>query len=109
MTVDEVKKRVQLQASLDLELTNGHRITLKQALDLPQQIKVIERSVRNGKFKEQRIDVWLIGQEDSSDGYKIIMRDDGLQFGLASKGFPSDSFLILTAWYGNLISTFLAM
>jgi hypothetical protein len=109
MTVDEVKKRVQLQASLDLELTNGHRITLKQALVLPQQIKVIERSVRNGKFKEQRIDVWLVGQEDSSDGYKIIMRDDGLQVGLASKGFPSDSFLILTAWYGNLISTFLAM
>jgi hypothetical protein len=109
MTVDEVKKRVQLQASLDLELTNGHRITLKQALVLPQQIKVIERSVRNGKFKEQRIDVWLIGQEDSSDGHKIIMRDDGLQFGLASKGFPSVPFLTLTAWYGNLISTFLAM
>ena len=109
MTIDEVKERVQVQAGIDLELTNDHRITLKQALVLPQQIQVIERSVRNGKLKEQRIDVWLVGQEDSSDGYKIISRDDGLQFGLASKGFPSDPFLILTAWYGNLISTFLAM
>lgn len=50
-----------------------------------------------------------MGREDSSDGYMIIMREDGMQFGLASKGFPSDPLLILTGWYGNLISAFLAM
>jgi hypothetical protein len=109
MTVDEVKERVQLQAGIDLELTNDHWITLKQALVPPQKITVIERTVRNGKLKDREMHAWLVGQEDSSDGYKVIMREDGLQFGLASKGFPADKFLILIGWYGNLVSAFLAM
>ena len=38
-----------------------------------------------------------------SDGYKIIMRDDGLQFGLASSGFPNDKDPISAGWYGSLL------
>jgi len=53
--------------------------------------------------------VWVVGQENSSNGYKIIMRDDGEQFGLASVGFPNDKHLILDGWYGSLLSAFLAM
>lgn len=109
MTVYEVTERVRLQSRSDLDITNDHRITLKQALVPPQKITIIERSVRNGKLKDREITVWLVGQEDSSDGYKIILREDGLQFGLASKGFPSDPHLILTGWYGGMRSAFLAM
>jgi hypothetical protein len=109
MTVDEVKERVRLQTGSNLELTNDHRITLKQALVPPETITIIERTVRGGKVKDREIGVWLVGQEDSSDGYKIIMRHDGLRFGLASMGFPADPFLILTGWYGGLQSAFMSM
>jgi len=109
MTIDEVKERVHLQAGLDLELTNDHGITLKQALVPPQKITIIDRLVRNGRLKDRQLDVWLVGQKNAPDGYRIIMGEDGLKFGLAANGFPTDGFLILTGWYGNLVSTFLAM
>ena len=109
MTVDEVQERIRLQAGDDLGITNDHRITLKQVLVVPERITVIERSVQSGRIKDQEEDVWLVGQEASSDGYRIIMREDGSQFGLASKGFPTDSLLVLTGWYGSLKSAFIAM
>lgn len=59
-------------------------------------------------MKDQKLNVWLVGQEDPR-GYKIVMRDDGLQFGLASCGFPTDKEPILVGWYGGLISAFLSM
>jgi hypothetical protein len=37
------------------------------------------------------------------------MREDGLQFGLASNGFPNDRFPVFVGWYGSLKSAFLAM
>lgn len=37
------------------------------------------------------------------------MREDGLQFGLASNGLPRDKHLVLDGWYGDLISAFVAM
>jgi len=52
---------------------------------------------------------WLVGQEDAADGYKIVMREDGKQFGLASAGFAHDKHRILVGWYGTLLSAFLAM
>ena len=107
MTVDEVQERIHLQAGNDLEITNSHGITLRQALVQPQRIIVIVRSVRNGKVKDQIEDVWLVGREDSTDGYRIVMREDGLQFGLASKGLPADRFPVLTGWYGSLKSAFI--
>jgi hypothetical protein len=50
-----------------------------------------------------------VGQENADDGYRIVMRDGGLQFGLATKGFSTDKYLFLTGWYGGLKSAFLAM
>jgi hypothetical protein len=70
---------------------------------------VISRTVKNGHLKDTELSVWVVGQENSSDGYKIIMRDDGKQFGLASVGFPHDKHLILVGWYDSLLSSFLAM
>jgi len=67
------------------------------------------RHVIEGNIEDEVISAWLVGQEDSNGGYKIVMRDDGLQFGLASNGFPSDKHPILCGWYGNLHSAFAAM
>ena len=108
MTVEEIQELVRLQMSSAHSVIN-HRITLQQAIVPPQKISIIVRTVQHGKVKDQKLDCWLVGQEDSRDGYKIILREDGSQFGLASIGFPSDKHLILTGWYGNLLSAFLSM
>ena len=70
---------------------------------------MIVRIVRNGEIKEHNEEVWLVGSEGPDRGYKIIMREDGLQFGLASPGFPRDKFPVFVGWYGTLVSAFLAM
>jgi hypothetical protein len=92
-----------------LSTTNEHRITLANALVPPKALTVIWRTTKNGRLRDEELQVWLVGQESSPDGYKIIVRDDGQQFGLASSGFPSDKHLILVGWYGSLLSAFMAM
>jgi hypothetical protein len=109
VTVEEVQQHVRLQAENDLGCTNDHRLTLKEVLVAPQKISITIRTVQKGRAKDQNEEVWLVGQEDSGDGYKIVMREDGSQFGLASKGFPSDKYLVLAGWYGGLKSAFLSM
>lgn len=109
MRIEEVRRQVRLQTGDTFTAVNDHRISLCDVLESPRKILVIERTVRNGRVEDTAIEVWLIGQERAKDGYQIIMRDDGLQFGLASSGFPSDSRPILCGCYGSLISAFLAM
>jgi hypothetical protein len=109
MTLDEVKEKIRLQTANGLAITNDHRITLRQALVTPQKIVVIERTVQNRLLKDRAIEVWLVGQEPKPDGYKIIMREDGSNFGLASAGVPTDPHPVLTGWYGSLISAFIGM
>ncbi len=108
MTTKEVQALVRVQSAESLDAVN-HTIALKDALVAPRLISVIARDVRNGRVKDENLTVWLVGQEKRPDGYKIILRDDGLQFGLASKGFPHDNAPILDGWYGNLLTTFLGM
>ncbi len=108
MTTEEVKALVRIQSAENLNALS-HSIALKDALVAPRLISVIARDVRNGRVKDENLTVWLVGQEKGPDGYKIILRDDGLQFGLASKGFPHDKAPILVGWYGNLLTTFLGM
>lgn len=60
-------------------------------------------------MEDKELSVWLVGQERRDDGYRIIMRDDRLQFGLASTGLPNDESLVLDGWYGDLLSAFLSM
>ncbi len=109
MTTEEVEKHVLSQAGDSMTDVNDHRISLGEALVSPREIPVIERTVRNGKVSDRQEEVWLVGQERAHDGYLIVMRDDGLQFGLASPGFPSDTYPILCGWYGGLISAFRGM
>jgi len=108
MTTEEVQALVRIQSAENLDAVN-HSIALKDALVAPRLISVIARDVRNGRVKDKNLTVWLVGQEKRPDGYTIILRDDGLQFGLASKGFPHDEAPILVGWYGNLLTTFLGM
>ena len=108
LTIEEVESLVRSQSAEKLAIVN-HGITLKDALITPRLIRVIARNVRKGRVKDENLTVWLIGQEKRPDGYKIILRNDGLQFGLASKGFPHDKAPILVGWYGDLINTFLGM
>jgi hypothetical protein len=109
MTTQEVGEIVRMHADGDFMAKNNHGITLQQALVPPQRISVIDRRVQRGRVTDQKLNVWLVGQEGSVDGYKIIMRDDGLQFGLASSGFPTDRHPILVGWYGSLMSAFMGM
>jgi hypothetical protein len=95
MTIEEVRELVRAQSADSLMATNDHRITLKQALAEPQRISVIARLVKAGRVQDERLNVWLVGQEDLADGYKIVMRDDGSKFGLASSGSSSDKYLVL--------------
>jgi hypothetical protein len=110
MTFEEVAELVSLQVGDASMLTNGHGISLTQALVRPQRISVIAQTVEAGRVKEEVLIVWLVGQEGGIDGYQIIMRDDGLQFGLATSGFPADRYpSFLVGWYGNLMSAFMGM
>jgi hypothetical protein len=109
MTVEQVRELIRSQSADDPTATNDHRISLKQVLVPPQRISVIARMIQGDRAEDQRLDAWLVGQEGSSDGYRIIMRDDGLQFGLASSGFPNDKYLVLVGWYGSLMPAFLGM
>jgi hypothetical protein len=109
MTVEQVQALVRVQSTGNLTAVNDHRITLEDALVAPQMISVIARQVRKGRVKDESINVWLVGQENRPDGYKIILREDGSQFGLASVGFPHDTSAILVGWYGDLLTTFMGM
>ena len=109
MTVEEVRALVRLQSADNLTVVNDHRITLEDALVAPRIISVIARNVKNGRVKDENLTVWLVGQENESDGYKIVLRDDASQFGLASSGFPKDKAPILVGWYGDLLTAFLGM
>jgi hypothetical protein len=109
MKFDEVQSLVREQSAESLSVTNAHRIKLEQAITSPQRISLIFRTVADGHVKDAILKVWLVGQEDIADGYKIVMREDGKQFGLASVGFADDKHLVLVGWYGSLLSAFLAM
>lgn len=109
MTFEEVQSLVHAQSAGNLSTANAHRITLEQAIISPQRTSLIFRSVMNGRMKDVTLDAWLVGQEGIADGYKIVMREDGKQFGLASAGFVLDKHPVLVGWYGDLLSAFLAM
>jgi len=108
MTAGEVEDVIRSQVA-DAAGVQSHGMTLESALILPQEISVIFRTVENGRVRDEKIQVWLVGQEMVSDGYRIVMRNDGSQFGLVSSGFPADRHPILVGWYGSLVATFLAM
>ena len=109
MTLKQVRALVRFQSIGNLAAVNEHRITLADALVEPRIISIIDRRIEKGRMKDESLNVWLVGQENESDGYKIVLSDDGSKFGLASSGFPHDKHPILVGWYGDLLTTFLGM
>lgn len=109
MTAEEVRDLIDDQSAGNHAATNGHRIALGDALVAPRMISVIARQVQSGRLEDEILNVWLVGQENRPDGYKIVLREDGSQFGLASTGFPEDRFPVLVGWYGSLLTAFLGM
>jgi hypothetical protein len=109
MTAAEVRNLLRAQASEKAKVSNDHGITLSDALIPPQTTSIIERTIQKGRLRDKLLTVWLVGQERSADGYRIVMREDGSVFGLASPGFPTDRHLVLVGWYGDLISAFVSM
>lgn len=109
MTLDEVREVIRLQISHAETRMNAHGITLNQMLVPPKKTSVIARTINKGRANDDKIVVWLVGQENSIDGYKIIMREDSVQFGLALRGFSTDEHLVLVGWHGDLISAFANM
>lgn len=109
MTFEGVQLLVRTQAAEDLSVTNDHRIKLEQSIISPQKIRLTTRTVVDGRFDDLTLNAWLVGQESIADGYRIVMQEDGKQFGLASAGFAHEKHLILVGWYGTLLSAFLAM
>ena len=109
MTVEEVRALVRAEAADHLSTENHHNIALGHALVDPQRISIIVRTVRDGKVRDREETVWLVGSGPRLDGYKIVMREDGMQYGLASPGFPIDKHPILCGWYGGLLSAFVSM
>jgi hypothetical protein len=107
MTIEEVHALIDKQSEGSMAVVNDHGLTLARTLVAPRKVSIIARQVENGRLKDETIDVWLVGEEP--DGYKIVLRHDGQQFGLASRGFASDKHPILCGWYGDLRSTFLGM
>ena len=109
MTVDQVQELIRSQAEDHLLIQNDHGITLQQALVPPRMTPLVMRTVRDGGVIDKVQTVWVVGSEPSADGYRIVMREDPLQFGLSSIGFPGDEHPILVGWYGSLKSAFLSM
>lgn len=109
MTAEQVRALVAVQSTGNLTTVNDHRITLEAALVAPRMISVIAHNIDDGRVRNETLDVWLVGQENQADGYKIVLREDGSQFGLAAQGFPHDQFSSLVGWYGSLLTTFLSM
>jgi len=107
MTLEQVKELVHSQAVGNFSAVS-HGISLNQALIPPRRISVTAHDVREGRVTNEQLEVWLVGQERDQDGYKIIMRDNGM-FGLAYKGLAVEERLVLMGWYGDLVSTFLGM
>lgn len=103
MTVNEVQSLVRSQIAEDLKAKTEQRIALEHMILWPQVASVIALSTP--PLEDEELDVWLIGEE-SPEGYKIIMQNDGKQFGLAATGFPNGKRLVLVGWYGSLKSAF---
>jgi hypothetical protein len=109
MTVNEVRELIRSQSEDLLSTKNDPGVTLRQVLVPPKRTPVIVWTIRDSCVIENEQTVWLVGSEPSEDGYRIVMQEDGLQFGLSSRGFPSDEHLILVGWHGDLMSAFLSM
>jgi hypothetical protein len=74
-------------------------------------MQIIQRDVRNGRFKDTKEEVWLVLEEDPvrRNGYQIVYSEERDTFGLTSPGFPEDRLPVLCGWYGDFPNTLSSM
>jgi hypothetical protein len=99
MTAEEAR------AVLRKQIRTNAVVGLESLVAPPHRISIIVRERGN---IEETITAWIVGEE-RPHGYKIIMREDGSEFGLATDGFPEDAHPVLVGWYGDLKSAVLAL
>jgi len=109
MTVAEVRELVSSLSAGKLSTINDHHVALKNALVEPRMITIIARTTKKCRPRDERLCVWLVGQESPRGGYLMVLSEDGSRFGLAAEGFAQDKFPILCGWYGSLLTAFLGM
>jgi hypothetical protein len=111
MNADQIYQLVASEIGDAWETMNSHGVDLRKSLVRPQQVKVIQRLVVNGKIDDRLVDAWIVLFEDPDEraGYRIIASQDGRSFGLADEGFKMDEHLVLCGWYGDFLSTFRSM
>lgn len=105
MDAKAIRRKVEAEIADRWNETNAHRVNLATALVGPQQMKMIERLAN-----DTIVDVWLVLKEVArGDGYLIFYREDLDTFGLASAGFPHDSYPVICGYYGDFWTTFQGM
>jgi len=110
MNASDVRKLVVNQIADRWDETNSHCVNLRSAIVTPSRTKMIHRLVRNGRFKDTIVEVWIVLRElTEGDGYVIFYDDARDQFGLASVGFPDDHHPIICGYYGDFWTTFKGM
>lgn len=111
MTVNEVSELVRDQIAGQWAVTNAHSLNLRRCLVTPTLVRVIERTVRNGRVQDRVQEMWLVLEERpvERNGYKIVFDEGTGMFGLASEGFAEDPYPVLCGLYGDFLTTFAAM
>jgi hypothetical protein len=111
MISQDVRNLIERAIGDDWAVTNHHNVDLRRSLVQPRKISVIERSAKDGKFRDRILTVWMVLVElpETEEGYRIVMKEDEAMFGLVSEGFAKDEHLVLCGWYGDFMTTFLGM
>jgi hypothetical protein len=111
MTDKEVAGIVRQQIGDNWSQPNRHEVNLARSLVSPTTIHVIARHVEDGRVRDEVIRVWLVFEERivERNGYKIVFDENARRFGLVSPESPSDAAPILCGWYGDFMTTFVAM
>jgi hypothetical protein len=111
MDSDDVASLVRNQIAGRISLPNSHGVDLSLCLVSPTAIRVIHRSVRDGRLEDAVEKVWLVLEENplKKDGYKIVFNEQRGMFGLASNGFETDRYPILCGYYGDFPTTLESM
>jgi hypothetical protein len=111
MDAEHIRDLVVAQIDGAWDTINHHGVGLREALVPPRKITVIERWVRDGEVEERTAQVWvvLVERPGSEEGYRIVAKEDGSAFALASEGFAHDQHLVVSGWYSDFMAAFVGM
>jgi len=99
MTADEVQALVRAQSTGNLTTVNDHHISLADALVAPQMISLIARQVKNGRVKDENLNVWLVCQETGLMGTRLSCAMTDRSLALRRLVFHATSFQY---WLGGI-------